>query len=163
MPATSKPLPSPFNTDTDASGSLDYSFDEVGGSSHAYETDRGQQVRQLGQAPSATSVLNEQESTTTDQLLQLIWPDSEDLLQSILSAELGPWPLLETLPSHSILMSGHQTAEQVTSPWLTPSGVEGGYHGGSHAVRNLSQIISNLVGSLLSLLPSATAKGNNLS
>jgi uncharacterized C2H2 Zn-finger protein len=83
---------------------------------------------------------------STDPFLQLTWPDSEDLLHSILSANLGPWPQSwEAVPPQLILATGNQGSGQVQSPWLTSATDGSTDHAGNHAVRNLTQMITSLV------------------
>jgi hypothetical protein len=86
-----------------------------------------------------------------DPFFQLTWPDSEDLLQSLLSTDFSTWqPPLETLPSHSIAANGHHASEeQVRSPWLAIDGAGNTAHSGNNAVRDLSRIITSVVGHLL--------------
>ena len=79
----------------------------------------------------------------------LNWPDTTDLLNSILSAELSTLPPLETLPSQSIIEGGRGFHEASISPWLTSEVDQLQQHGGNDAVQSLSQIINNLVGNLL--------------
>ena len=86
-----------------------------------------------------------------DPFFQLTWPDSEDLLQSLLSTDFGTWqPPLETLPSHSIIANGQHASEvQVRSPWLATDGAGNTGHSGNNAVRDLSRIITSVVSHLL--------------
>lgn len=80
-----------------------------------------------------------------ESFVSLNWPDSADLLNSILSAEFTSLPSLEILPSQSLVRGGQELESQPVSPWLTPDTNQGQVHGGNHAVQNLSQIISTLV------------------
>ena len=75
----------------------------------------------------------------------LNWPDSTELLNSILSAEFMALPSLEMLPSQSIVRGGSVMDEEPVSPWLTSETDQGRTHGGNHAIQNLSQIINTLV------------------
>ncbi len=77
--------------------------------------------------------------------VSLNWPDSADLLNSILSAEFTTLPSLEILPSQSIVRGGEELESHPVSPWLTADSDQDSLHGGNHAVQNLSQIINTLV------------------
>lgn len=83
-------------------------------------------------------------SLENEPFVSLNWPDSADLLTSILSAEFTTLPSLETLPSQSIVRGEQELESQPASPWLTKD-MDRGLHGGNHAVRNLSHIINTLV------------------
>ncbi|KEF60853.1 uncharacterized protein A1O9_02415 [Exophiala aquamarina CBS 119918] len=83
-------------------------------------------------------------ATTDDSSNYLNWPDSTDLLQSILSAEFVNLPSLELFPSQPMLPSAALPSDPSRnslglslrdqhSPWL----------GGENVVQNLSQIINN--------------------
>jgi hypothetical protein len=78
--------------------------------------------------------------------ISLNWPDSEDLLQSILSAEFTTLPALEVLPSQSIIRNALELEPHPVSSWLTSDSKQEHLHGGNHAVQNLSQIIKSMVG-----------------
>lgn len=76
----------------------------------------------------------------------LNWPDSTDLLQSILSAEFVNLPSLELLPSQRLSPPGSPPSETShSSPWLHPRGQQSPWLGGENPVHHLSQIISNSV------------------
>ncbi len=81
-------------------------------------------------------------SLDQEPFISLNWPGSEDLLNSILSAEFTTLPDLEILPSQSIIRGAEEPYPEPVSPWLPP---DTSMHGGNHAVRNLSQIINSLV------------------
>lgn len=88
-------------------------------------------------------------SNLTDQLLhqQLTWPDSEVLLQSILSVDFGSWPTSSealALPFHANETRVQPSPAQEASPWTSEAAADVG-EGGSYAVRDLTRIISNLV------------------
>jgi hypothetical protein len=85
-------------------------------------------------------------SLDPEPFISLNWPDSEDLLNSILSTEFTTLPSLEILPSQSIVRRAEESDSQPVSPWLTTDPSRGSLHGGNHAVQNLSQIINSLVG-----------------
>ena len=79
-----------------------------------------------------------------DPFLQLTWPDSEDLLQSILNNSIDPTvPNIETLPPQVPPTVGSEASRQVPSPWLPQDDV-GRPREGSEAVRNVSQIIADV-------------------
>ncbi|KIW65493.1 hypothetical protein PV04_07750 [Phialophora macrospora] len=82
--------------------------------------------------------------------ISLNWPDSEDLLQSILSAEFTTLPALEILPSQSIVCSALELESHPVSPWLNSDSSQEHLHGGNHAVRNLSHIINSMSGDVTS-------------
>lgn len=76
----------------------------------------------------------------------LNWPDSTDLLQSILSAEFVNLPSLEILPSQRVPPPESLPSETShSSPWLHPRGQQSPWLGGENAVHHLSQIISDSV------------------
>lgn len=79
----------------------------------------------------------------TDETFSLNWPDSADLLNSILSTDFTTLPSVEILPSHAIVQGGSELAP--VSAWLTSDASPGQLHGGNHAVQNLSQMINSLV------------------
>jgi hypothetical protein len=83
-----------------------------------------------------------------DPFFQLTWPDSEELLQSLLSANYSTWnPPVETLPCQPITANENQSSEgQARSPWLANDGVDNTGQSGSNAVRDLGRIITSLVG-----------------
>lgn len=93
--------------------------------------------------PASQPLLGEM-SLDQEPFISLNWPDSEDLLNSILSAEFTSLPALEILPSQSIVRGAREPDPGPASPWLT-SNINQRVHGGNHAVRNLSQIINSLV------------------
>ncbi len=80
-----------------------------------------------------------------DEAFSLNWPDSTDLLNSILSAEFCALPSLETLPSRPIVRKGQRPDEQFDYPGLTSDSAQADSHGGQEAVHNLSNIIKTLV------------------
>lgn len=73
--------------------------------------------------------------------MSLNWPDSADLLTSILSADFTNLPALEALPSQAVAPTESQSTP--LSPWLTTDGDR--QHRGTHAVQNLTQMITSLV------------------
>ncbi|KAJ9610536.1 hypothetical protein H2200_005313 [Cladophialophora chaetospira] len=96
-------------------------------------------------APESTSHdMLEEMSLDQEPFISLNWPDSEDLLNSILSAEFANLPSLEVLPSQSMVRGAQESEQQPVSPWLTSDASQSQMHGGNHAVRNLSQIINSL-------------------
>ncbi|KIW10484.1 hypothetical protein PV08_11448 [Exophiala spinifera] len=72
--------------------------------------------------------------------MSLNWPDSADLLTSILSADFTNLPALEALPSQTVAPTESQSDH--LSPWLTTDGNT--QHRGTHAVQNLTQMINSL-------------------
>lgn len=90
-------------------------------------------------------------SIDQEQFISLNWPDSEDLLNSILSTEFANLPSLEILPSQSIVSGAPVIEVPPASPWLTSNSSQSHVHGGNHAVQNLSHIITSLVGFCSSL------------
>ena len=82
-------------------------------------------------------------SAQDDHFFQLTWPDSENLLQSILSSEFSTFPPLDIFPSQPIVRTGAVTEDQAVSPWLTSIQTSAQGHGGNSAVQNLSQIITS--------------------
>jgi hypothetical protein len=87
------------------------------------------------------------QTTDDDNLFALNWPDTEDLLQTILSSELAALPRLDvnqdaTLPPMMATPQGESL-----SPWVDRNAAtEPDEQGGSAAVSNLSQIITEEVG-----------------
>ena len=77
--------------------------------------------------------------------LPLNWPDSEDLLQSILSSEPTALLPVDLLPSQPIIPSTQAAKEQLESPWLTNRDYPTRSQGSRFAVQNLSQIITSEV------------------
>ena len=97
-------------------------------------------------APGTTSQdMLEGMSLDQEPFISLNWPDSEDLLNSILSTEFVNLPSLESLPSQYIVRGDQQAEPQPVSPWLTSDSSQSHVHGGNHAVRNLSQMINSMV------------------
>lgn len=82
-----------------------------------------------------------------DPYFQLTWPDSEDFLQSLLSANFGSWqpPLEASVSQAHVQLSQYSPTQSAQSPWLTAEPSTSGSHGGNHAVRDLSKIITSLV------------------
>lgn len=79
-----------------------------------------------------------------DPFLQLTWPDSEDLLQSILNNNIDPSaPYIETLPPQIPPSANSEASRQAVSPWLPQDGA-GRPREGSEAVRNIRQIIADV-------------------
>jgi hypothetical protein len=79
----------------------------------------------------------------------LNWPDSADLLNSILSAEFVTLPSLEILPSQPMLRAeSPPAATSHSSPWLSLRDQQSSWLEGENAVQSLSQIINNSVLSL---------------
>lgn len=75
----------------------------------------------------------------------LNWPDSENLLQSILSADLDNWPAFHA-PELPIL-DNHEQDEERESPWVQSVTGRGSSHTGDEAVSNLTRLITSVVGS----------------
>ena len=78
---------------------------------------------------------------------QLYWPESEALLQSILSVDFGSWPTSSealTLPFHANETRPQSSPANEASPWTSEAAADIG-QGASYAVRDLTRIISNLV------------------
>lgn len=90
-----------------------------------------------------------QQTQVTDHVLgndfQLNWPDSENLLQTILSAELENWPASEYLAPELPTSENHQYGEEAESPWVQSTTHQGNSHGGNDAVSNLSRLITSVV------------------
>ncbi|ETI26008.1 hypothetical protein G647_02785 [Cladophialophora carrionii CBS 160.54] len=80
----------------------------------------------------------------------LNWPDSEDLLNSILSAEFTTLPALEVLPSQSIVCGTTDLESHPVASWLTFDSNQDHLHGGNHAVQSLSHIINSTSGDVTS-------------
>ena len=76
------------------------------------------------------------------------WPDSEDLLQSILSADLSSWAPLEASPFPPPTSDPLVPLQTVLSPW-TQSADDSQPHGGEEAVHDLSRMIKRVVRELL--------------
>jgi hypothetical protein len=113
--------------------------------SSAHESQSPSQSR--GYIPNSTYQVGLDEvSLDQEPFSSLNWPDSEDLLNSILSAEFTSLPSLEVLPSQSFVRGTEDLTSQPVSPWLTADLDQSQVHGGNHAVQNLSQMINSLVG-----------------
>ena len=77
--------------------------------------------------------------------MQLTWPDSEDLLQTILSSDLSTWAMpLDILPFPQYSPINVSTAQNVVE---FPGTHDPSMDGGGQAVRHLSQMITSLVSS----------------
>lgn len=82
--------------------------------------------------------------------MNLTWPDSEALLQSILNTNLSSWPQnIEAVPSQFVFKIPDQASIPVASPWLSNDATEG-LVSGANAVRSISQMISNVSSNLAS-------------
>lgn len=108
-------------------------FDSTDGQSH-HQADQIQEITDSGRM----------DPTIYDPFLQLTWPDSEDLLQSILNNGIDPSaPYIETLPPQVPPSADSEVSRQAVSPWL-PQDNAGRPREGSEAVRNISQIIADV-------------------
>ncbi|KAJ9619097.1 hypothetical protein H2204_012808 [Knufia peltigerae] len=72
--------------------------------------------------------------------MSLNWPDSADLLTSILAADFTNLPALEALPSQAVAPT--ESEHTPLSPWLTADGDK--QHRGTRAVKNLTEMITSL-------------------
>ena len=94
--------------------------------------------------PAVFTQLNGAEPHRNEIDFHLNWPDSENLLQSILSAELPTWPSFEpdvaAIPSD---LAGYNEANDVSPWWRSSFGQDDGYRG-SDAVYQLSNIITSV-------------------
>ena len=77
-------------------------------------------------------------------MLPLNWPDSEDLLNSILSSELMSLPTLEFLPSQPVIHREPLPIENLPSSWPL-LGSDRGRVDGLHAIQDLSHMINTTV------------------
>jgi hypothetical protein len=92
---------------------------------------------------SASGVADE---ASFDPIFQLTWPDSEALLQSLLSTDFDALqPPGGMFPSQSIFSNDQQVNTEPTSPWLNQEDRENIDHSGNQAIRNLTKIITTLV------------------
>jgi hypothetical protein len=75
--------------------------------------------------------------------MQLTWPDSEDLLQTILSSDLSSW----TMPLDILPFPQYSPVDMPNTqlPLSLPESHGPSIDGGSQAVRHLSQMITSLV------------------
>ncbi|KIX02970.1 uncharacterized protein Z518_06520 [Rhinocladiella mackenziei CBS 650.93] len=87
---------------------------------------------------------SEAASLDNDPFGSLNWPDSANLLTSILSAEFTSLPSLDGLPSQSVFRGGPELPSDPVSPWATLDMDQSLLHGGNHAVHHLSQMINTL-------------------
>ena len=81
--------------------------------------------------------------THDDHFFQLTWPDSENLLQSILSSEFSAFSPMDIFPSQPKVRSGAAPEDQAVSPWLASIQTSAQGHGCNSAVQDLSQIITS--------------------
>lgn len=77
-------------------------------------------------------------------MFTLNWPDSEDLLNSILSSDLMSLPTLDALPSQPANHLEPLPVDNLPSNWLLLGSDRGGADG-LHAIRHLSHMISTTV------------------
>lgn len=89
--------------------------------------------------------------TSTDLEQQLLWPDSEDLLQVIMS-DVSAWPIsAPTLPPSQ---NSYEAPEGIAAPFGAAMSSERPVEGGHQAVQYLSQLITTLVRAHVLLLVS---------
>ena len=94
----------------------------------------------------ATDLPISDEMVPGDSSNYLNWPDSTDLLQSILSAEFVNLPSLELFPAQPMLPAAALPADAThSSPGSNLGDQQSPWLGGENAVQNLSQIIKNTV------------------
>ena len=92
----------------------------------------------------STSVVSGEASF--DPLLQLTWPDSEALLQSLLATDFDALQQSGGMfPSQAAFSNDHQLNSEATSPWIDQENRENDDHSGNQAIRNLTKIITTLV------------------
>ena len=87
-----------------------------------------------------------------DPFVSLNWPDSAELLDSILSADFTSLPSLEVLPSQSLVRGAQALDSLPVSPWLASDMDNHESYNGNHAVQGLSQIINSSVCRFVSVL-----------